>query len=72
MEELRRKAGSLTALEDYTANVEEDYMDQLDLDKDGVDEIVTISWYYKSWDYTIDRERKGMWQKVYQGGGVGC
>ena len=59
-------------VEDYTDDVEENFVDQLDLDNDGVDEVVTISGYYESWDYTIYKKRKGKWEKVYQGGGGGC
>ena len=59
-------------LEDYVNEAEEDFVDQLDLDSDGVDEIVTISYYYESWDYAIYKERDGKWEKVYKGGGGGC
>jgi hypothetical protein len=59
-------------LEDGVDNVEEDFVDQLDLFKNGVDVIVTICSYYESWDYTIYREEDGTWKKVYQGGGGGC
>jgi len=38
----------------------------------GVDEIVTISYYYESWDYAIYKEKDGKWEKVYKGGGGGC
>jgi hypothetical protein len=47
-------------------------VEQLDLDGDGTDEIVTINTYYEGWDYTICKEQKGKWEKVYQGGGSGC
>jgi len=59
-------------LEDYVDEAEEDFVDQLDLDSDGVDEIVTISYYYESWDYAIYKEKDGKWEKVYKGGGGGC
>ena len=59
-------------VEDYTDDVEENFVDQLDLDNDGEDEVVTISGYYESWDYAIYKERKRKWEKVYQGGGGGC
>jgi len=59
-------------VEDGTDNVEETFLDQLDLDNDGVDEIVTISGYYESWDYAIYKEQKGTWRQVYKGGGGGC
>ena len=59
-------------LEDHTDNVVESFVGQLDLDNDGVDEIVTITSYYESWAYTIYKEKQGKWEKVYQGGGGGC
>jgi hypothetical protein len=59
-------------LEYRTDDVEENFVDQLDLDADGVDEIVTISGYYESWDYAIYKEQNGAWKRVYQGGGGGC
>jgi hypothetical protein len=59
-------------VEDYTDNVEESLVDQLDIDGDGVDELVTISRYYESWNYTIYKRQHGTWQKVYSGGGGGC
>jgi len=50
----------------------ESFVDQLDLDNDGVDEIVTIFGYYESWEYAIYKLQNGSWQKIYQGGGGGC
>jgi hypothetical protein len=58
--------------EDDASMTEESFVDQLDLDNDGVDEIVTIFTYYESWDYAIYKLLNGSWQKVYQGGGGGC
>jgi hypothetical protein len=51
---------------------QEKFVDQLDLDGDGTDEIVTISGYYESWDYAIYREQNAEWKLVYKGGGGGC
>lgn len=59
-------------VEDGTDIVVESFVDQLDLDNDGIDEIVTISGYYESLDYTIYKEQNRIWQKVYRGGGGGC
>jgi hypothetical protein len=59
-------------IEDSVDNVEENFVDQLDFDNDGVDEIITRSAYYESWDYAIYKEQQGKWQKVYQGAGGGC
>lgn len=50
----------------------EDFLDQLDLDNDGVDEIVTMSSYYESWNYTIYKKQDGIWKRIYKGGGGGC
>jgi len=58
--------------EDYVDDVEEDFVDQIDLDASGKDEIITISYYYESWDYAIYKNRNGKWDKVYTGGGGGC
>lgn len=50
---------------------EEKFVDQLDLDGDGGDEIITISNYYESWDYTIYKQENGSWNKIYHGAGAG-
>lgn len=57
--------------DDASASVE-NLIEQLDLDGDGTDEIVTINTYYESWDFSIYKLEKGAWKKVYQGGGGGC
>jgi hypothetical protein len=59
-------------LEDRKDLQSEKFLDQLDLDGDGTDEIVTISGYYESWDYSIYREQNGEWTLAYKGGGGGC
>ena len=61
-----------TDLEDSVDDVQEDFVDQLDLNGKGMDDIVTISGYYESWDYSIYRLEQGAWKKVYHGGGGGC
>jgi hypothetical protein len=58
--------------EDRTDRQQEKFLDQVDVDGDGTDEIVTISGYYESWDYAIYREENGEWKLVYKGGGGGC
>ncbi len=51
----------------------EEFLDQLDVTGDGVDEIVTIVYLYESWTYNIyRRDAKGVWQNIYDGGGGGC
>jgi hypothetical protein len=42
------------------------------MDADGVDEIVTIAYFYEASRYRIYKEQYGMWKKVYEGGGGGC
>lgn len=60
-------------VEDGTDSVVELFLDHADLDNDGTDEIVTTSYYYESWDYTIyKKEKNGRWQSVYRGAGGGC
>jgi hypothetical protein len=58
--------------EDRTDRQQEKFLDQVDLDGDGTDEIVTMSGYYESWDYAIYREQNGQWKLAYRGGGGGC
>jgi hypothetical protein len=48
------------------------YVDQVDLDGDGVGEIVAKGTYYESNDYVIYKRQQGRWRPVYQGGGGGC
>ncbi len=57
-------------------NKEETYesrrlVDQLDLDGDGIGEVVAQSSYYESTDFTIYKKVKGVWRSVYQGGMYG-
>ncbi|PYS76907.1 MAG: hypothetical protein DMF66_12155 [Acidobacteria bacterium] len=47
-------------------------VDQVDLDGDGVAEVVVGGIYYESNDYVIYKKRQGRWVSVYQGGGGGC
>jgi hypothetical protein len=54
------------------ADAEEQVLvDWLDLDGDGIAEVITESTYYESWDYAIYRKKKGAWRMIYQGGGGG-
>jgi hypothetical protein len=57
--------------DDASASVE-NLVEQVDLDDDGADEIVSINTYYESWDYNIYKQENGSWKKAYQGGGGGC
>ncbi len=75
------EAGYHTELKVHTATTDlddlkdlstPDFLGQLDLDGDGVDEIFVRNSYYESWDYTIYGKKQGTWKKLYQGGGGGC
>lgn len=48
------------------------FIDQVDLDGDGIAEVVTQMTYYESWDFIIYKKRNGQWQRIYKGGGGGC
>ena len=48
------------------------FVDQLDLDGDGVGEVVAEGIYYESNDYVVYKRQQGRWRPVYQGGGGGC
>jgi len=47
-------------------------VDALDLDGDGIMEIVGQHFYYESYDFVIYKKQKGQWQSIYRGGGGGC
>jgi hypothetical protein len=51
---------------------ERDFVDQVDLDGDGVAEVIAEGTYPESNDYVIYKKRQGHWVVVYQGGGGGC
>ncbi|MES2461378.1 MAG: hypothetical protein V4671_12415, partial [Armatimonadota bacterium] len=52
--------------------IEQDLVDALDLNRDGIAEVVTRSVYYESHDYTIfQKRRNGKWRKAYRGAGGG-
>ncbi|HEX8557974.1 MAG TPA: hypothetical protein VF668_07740 [Pyrinomonadaceae bacterium] len=48
------------------------FVDQVDLDGDGVGEVVAEGTYYESNDYVVYKRTQGRWRPVYQGGGGGC
>jgi len=47
-------------------------VDYVDLDGDGLSEVIAEGTYYESNDYFIYRKQQGRWRNVYQGGGGGC
>lgn len=48
------------------------FVDQVDLDGDGVAEVIVGGGYYEANDYIIYKRQAGSWRQVYQGGGGGC
>lgn len=59
-------------LEDEIDRREPEYIDQLDLDGDSVDEVILSHSYYESWDYSIWRfDGTFCWREVYSGRGGG-
>jgi hypothetical protein len=50
----------------------EDFVDELDLDGDGIGEVITQVSGSESWEYAIYKRRAGRWQAIYKGGGGGC
>ena len=48
------------------------YLEHLDLDADGVDEIVISDSAYESWLYSILKRQGGKWTKVHTQDGGGC
>ena len=66
-----------TAWEWFHRGYEDEYadrhfVDQVDLDGDGVGEVIAQGSYYESHDYVIYKRQQGRWRPVYQGGGGGC
>ena len=47
-------------------------VDFVDLDGDGVAEVIAEGHYYESNDYFVYKKQRGQWRSVYQGGGGGC
>ena len=47
-------------------------LDYVDLDGDGVAEVIAEGHYYESNDYIVYKKQRGQWRGVYQGGGGGC
>ena len=62
------------ALQRYDEGLEdgEDFVDELDLDGDGIGEVITQVSGSEVWTYSIYKRKAGRWQVVYKGGGGGC
>jgi hypothetical protein len=61
-----------TDVEDGTDSVDFRFVDQLDLDGDGTDEIVVEVRGYESEEFRIYQRHLGFWRQVHTGGGGGC
>jgi hypothetical protein len=61
-----------TDLEDGTDSEDLRFVDQLDLDGDGTDEIVVEVTGYESEEFGIYERRDGAWSQVHVGGQGGC
>lgn len=61
-------------VEDGSDKTDRQYIDQIDVDNDGQDEIITLATHYESTDYAIWSfdPKSGNWRKTYSGGGGGC
>jgi hypothetical protein len=62
----------ITEVEDGTDSQDVNFVDQLDLDGDGTDEIVVEVTGYESEAFTIYKRTGGHWTKVHVGGEGGC
>ena len=49
-----------------------DFVDQLDMDGDGVSEVVTIDGGFDAYGYSIFRKKRGRWTRVHQVTGDAC
>lgn len=61
-----------TDLEDGKDSQNVQFVDQLDLDNDGIDEVVTEVTGYESEGFEIYKRQNGLWRRVWVGGQGGC
>jgi hypothetical protein len=59
-------------LDDGGDREEQTYVDQLDLDNDGMDEVIVRNEFYEAWNYGIWRFDSKSWGQIFKGGGGGC
>lgn len=50
----------------------EQLVDALDLDGDGIMEVIARHLYYESHNFVVYKKLKGQWRNIYRGGGGGC
>lgn len=48
------------------------FLDQLDMDNDGVAEVVTIDEGFDAYGYSIYKKQRGTWRRIYSGTGDAC
>jgi hypothetical protein len=48
------------------------FFDVIDLDGDGICEVVIQRNNYSSWDYILLKKKGDVWEEVYEGAGGGC
>jgi hypothetical protein len=53
-------------------NRRQEIVDVLDVDGDGICEVVFKNYFYEAWNYTIVSKAGGKWKVVFNGGGGGC
>lgn len=76
--ELDGKGGHRTALRDAQfgssgeSSYSSRYLDHLDLDGDGANELIFVGHGYESWRYQVWRRGPRVWMPVASGGGGGC
>jgi len=61
-------------VEDGVDKTEREYIDQLDINNDGVDEVIASAAHYEGWSYAVwkfDAKQKN-WRKAFSGSGGGC
>ena len=61
-----------TDLEDGKDSLGLRFVDQLDLDGDGVDEVIVEAIGYENEGFLIYKRQSGTWKKVWAGGVGGC
>jgi hypothetical protein len=62
----------ISDVEDQKDSEEETFVDQLDLDGDGIDELATVVTYYEAEDFRILKRFGNQWREVHKGGSGGC
>jgi hypothetical protein len=61
-------------VEDGVDKTEREYIDQLDINNDGVDEVIASAVHYEGWSYVVWKfdEKQKSWRKAFSGSGGGC